>query len=122
MRLRRAMIFVKNLDRMAAFYGDTLGLNPIPETRTASWVEFDAGIALHAVPAELGDRIEISTPARLREENPIKLIFEAADVASERARLETLGIAMTPRPWGACDGADPEGNIFQICAAPGSDD
>ncbi len=57
-----------------------------------------------------------------RAKNPIKLIFEVADVASERARLEALGVAMTPRPWGACDWADPEGNIFQICAAPGNGD
>src|SRR5215472_17405917 len=116
MRLRRAMLFVKDLDRMADFYGHKLGLKAIEETRTESWAAFDSGLALHAVPPEIGDRIAISTPAKPRAENPIKLIFEGADVASEQKRLEALGLTMLPRPWGACDGIDPEGNIFQICS------
>ncbi len=102
---------------MAAFYGDTLGLKPIGETRTDAWVEFDAGsarLALHAIPPQIRDRIEISSPARAREENPVKLIFAVGNVELELARLEVLGIRMLPRASGACDGIDPEGNVFRI--------
>jgi catechol 2,3-dioxygenase-like lactoylglutathione lyase family enzyme len=119
MRLGRAMIYVKDLPRMAAFYGNTLGLKPIEDTRTDTWVEFNAGsatFALHAIPGEIVEAIENSAPALAREMNPVKLIFEVADVASESLRLESLGVPVVHRPWGTCDGIDPEGNIFGISA------
>ncbi len=34
MQLNQAILFVKDIDRMAAFHRDTLGLQPIEETRT----------------------------------------------------------------------------------------
>jgi catechol 2,3-dioxygenase-like lactoylglutathione lyase family enzyme len=117
MRLNRAMIYVKDIDRMAAFYGNTLGLKPIEETRLENWVEFTAGpttFALHAIPSETADQIEISSPPRPRENNPVKLSFEVDDLASERQRLESLGVTFVQRPCGSHDGMDPEGNIFGI--------
>ena len=111
------MIYVKDLDRMAAFYGNTLGLKPIEETRMENWVEFEAGttkFALHAIPSEIAGQIEISSPPRPRAGNPVKLSFEVDDVASERQRLESLGVPIVERPWGSYDGIDPEGNIFGI--------
>jgi catechol 2,3-dioxygenase-like lactoylglutathione lyase family enzyme len=120
MRLGGAMIFVKDINRMAAFYRDVLGLTPIGETRTESWVEFDSGtskFALHAIPSEIAQRVEISSPPEPREESPVKLSFEVEDVPSELRRLETLGVSIVQRPWGAHDGIDPEGNIFAIHSA-----
>lgn len=116
MRLSGAMLYVKDLPLMTAFYEETLGLKPIPETRMENWVEFDAGasFALHAIPAEIAKHIEISSPPRPREKNPVKLTFEVADVASERERLQSLGVPVVERPWGSYDGIDPEGNIFGI--------
>jgi catechol 2,3-dioxygenase-like lactoylglutathione lyase family enzyme len=120
MRLKRAMIYVKDINRMAEFYENTLGLKPIEETRMENWVEFQAEatkFALHAIPSEIADQIEISSPPRPREQNPVKLSFEVDDVASERQRLESLGVPIVQRPWGAYDGIDPEGNIFGIYSA-----
>jgi len=113
------MIYVKDIDCMAAFYGNTLGLKPIEETRTENWVEFEAGdikFALHAVPSEIADQIEISSPAQPRENSPVKLSFEVDDVALECQRLGSLGVPIVQRPWGSYDGIDPEGNIFTICS------
>ena len=56
------MFYVKDLDRMASFYGETFGLKVIDETRVDGFVEFDAGgtrLALHAIPREIADQIEI---------------------------------------------------------------
>jgi catechol 2,3-dioxygenase-like lactoylglutathione lyase family enzyme len=120
MRLNRAMIYVKDLPRMAAFYGDTLGMKPIEETRMNEWVEFDAGnsrFALHAIPSQIADQCEITSPPQPREKSPVKLIFEVDDVASECARLESLGVTIVRRQWGSYDAIDPEGNIFQIYSA-----
>jgi catechol-2,3-dioxygenase len=38
MRLNQAMIYVKDLNRMAAFYGNILGLKPVEEKRMENWV------------------------------------------------------------------------------------
>jgi catechol 2,3-dioxygenase-like lactoylglutathione lyase family enzyme len=117
MRLCRTMFFVKDLDRMVSFYGETLGLKVIEETRIGNFVEFDAGggtFALHAIPREIADQIEISSPLKPREKCPVKLTFEVEDAASEIKRLQGLGVTIIQRPWGVCDAVDPEGNIFQL--------
>lgn len=119
MRLNRAMIYVKDLDRMVAFYGNTLGLKPVEETRTENFAEFETGattFALHAIPPEIADRIQISSPPRPRETNPVKLSFEVDDIVFERERLQSLGVTIVQRQWGAYDGIDPEGNVFGIYA------
>src|SRR5262245_24419521 len=114
--LTRVILFVKDLAHMEAFYGHVLGLKPIPETRSHGWIELDAGgtrLALHAMPEEVASTITIDEPPKAREENPVKLVFHAHDVDAERARLIAAGVTMLPtKPWGACDGLDPEGNVF----------
>jgi predicted enzyme related to lactoylglutathione lyase len=123
MRLRSAMLYVKDLERMKQFYGDMLGAKPTNRDWTDVWATFDTGgarFSLHAIPAEIAKQIEITSPPTPREKDPVKLIFEVKDVESERSRLESLGIRMLRRPWQqpgeACDAVDPEGNVFQICA------
>lgn len=115
MRLNRVMFFVADLDRMIEFYGNTLGLTLIQETRLPNWAEFDTGAAvfsLHAIPSEVTAQIQISTCPR--EMNPIKLSFEVDDLAATRERLESRGATVIGRAWGAFDAIDPEGNIFGI--------
>ena len=111
MRLNGAMIYVKDLPRMVAFYEMSLGLKPIKETRMDTWVEFDAGgscFALHAIPAPIASQIEVSSPPQPRESNPVKLIFEVEDLEMEVNRLTALGLSILQRPWGTFDGIDPE--------------
>jgi predicted enzyme related to lactoylglutathione lyase len=119
--LRRVIVFAKDLEAMAAFYRDALGLRPIPSAAGSGWVEFEAGgarLALHAIPAALAAGISIADPARPREDTPIKIVFAVDDVDAERSRLVRAGATMFEvRPWGACDGIDPEGNVFQIAKA-----
>jgi catechol-2,3-dioxygenase len=118
MQLRQAMIFAKDMERMTAFYRDGLGLRVIPETRENGWVELDAGgalLALHEIPSHIAATIEIATPPQARAETPLKLVFEAADVAAARAHLIAHGAVMfEPRASGSCDGLDPEGNVFSV--------
>jgi catechol 2,3-dioxygenase-like lactoylglutathione lyase family enzyme len=119
MRLNHAMIFVKDLPGMTTFYSSALELQPIEETRLDNWLEFDTGgarFSLHAIPVDIASGIEISSPPRPREKNPVKLFFEVDDLASERQRLEAMGVTIIERPWGAVECVDPEGNIFQINA------
>jgi catechol 2,3-dioxygenase-like lactoylglutathione lyase family enzyme len=118
MELRRAIIFVKDLEKMATFYRDGLGLRPIRERSQPGWLELQAGpglLALHAIPPSIADAIEITLPPAARDEGAIKLVFEAPDLAAARDHLTAHGALMgQPHAWGACDGTDPEDNVFQI--------
>jgi predicted enzyme related to lactoylglutathione lyase len=124
MRLDCAMLYVKDLPRMKEFYGQMLRSQPVNAEWIETWAVFEAGgarFALHAIPEEHARHVEISSPPRARETSAVKLIFAVDDVPAERSRLEALGITMLQRPWqkanDACDGVDPEGNVFQISAA-----
>jgi hypothetical protein len=75
---------------------------------------------LRAIPAEYARNIEISSPPKVRETSPVKLIFAVENVPAERSRLEAMGIRMLVRPWQnaneECEGVDPEGNVFRVSA------
>ncbi len=120
MRLGRAILFVKDFEGMRDFYCNSLGLRLVEGQDVPGWVDLDAGgarLALHAIPSEIAEDITIASPPQPREDTPIKLVFVVSDVESERARLVSLGVRMSEvRPWGSCDGVDPEGNVFQIAS------
>jgi predicted enzyme related to lactoylglutathione lyase len=117
MRLRGAVLFVKEFDRMLGFYRDGVGLAVLPG-QGEGWVSLDAGamtLSLHAIPAEIASGIAIASPPVAREETPLKLVFEVPDLEAARAHLAAHGATvLAPKPWGACDVLDPEGNVFQI--------
>ena len=103
MKLTRALLFVKDLDRMAVFYGDILGFSAIAETRTDIWIEFETGgarLALHAIPAGIAERVEVNSPPDRQENNPLKLIFEVDNLAAKREKLEALGVPDPPARLG----------------------
>jgi predicted enzyme related to lactoylglutathione lyase len=118
MKLRLAMIFVKDVERMKTFYRDALGLAVREADSTPTWIELDAGgatVALHAIPSDVAAQIAIDDPPKARSDTPIKLVFECDDVEAARARIvEHGGTMFEVNAWGACDGLDPEGNVLQI--------
>lgn len=117
MRLSGTILYVKNLDRVAAFYEAVLGMAPQAESRTASWAEFateGASLGLHRVPPAIADSITITDPPKPREETPVKLRFEVASLAAARNALLAFGARSIERPWGSVDVVDPEGNIFEL--------
>jgi catechol 2,3-dioxygenase-like lactoylglutathione lyase family enzyme len=121
MRLHGAMLFVKDLTRMTAFYRDVLGLQPVEETRLDNWVEFkDDGshFSLHAIPPGIAVEIQIASPPRPREHSAgPKLTFEVHDVDATLAKIAAIGLPLLERPWGATEAVDPEGNVFAVRAA-----
>ena len=117
MRMSGAMLFVKDLGKMTAFYRDRIGFRPILETSRDDWLEFETGgaaFALHAIPRHIADTIEIATPPVARESQSCKLFFAADDPEAERARLLAAGVTIIQRPRGGWDAVDPEGNIFAV--------
>jgi predicted enzyme related to lactoylglutathione lyase len=121
MALAGAMIFVKDLARMEAFYAQVLELTPTEATRHPDWVEFaseGAVFSLHAIPEIYAADIEIATPPEFRDEGCVKLSFRTPDLAAARARLEALDGQIVERPWGGWEAVDPEGNIFALLESP----
>ena len=120
MGLNGAMLFVKNLDRMTAFYHDVLELQPVEETRVEDWVEFRGDgvrFSLHAIPSAIAAEIRIDSPPRPREQSGVKLTFAVENVDATLKRIEQMGLPLLRRPWGGTDAVDPEGNVFALSAA-----
>ena len=121
MRLACAVIYVRDFTRMRDLYRQILGVEPVDTQPRDTWALFDTGgtrLALHAIPAEIAQNIDVASPPKARESGPVKLIFAVDNVPAERRRLEAMGMTTLQRPWQgvdeACEVVDPEGNIFQI--------
>jgi catechol 2,3-dioxygenase-like lactoylglutathione lyase family enzyme len=117
MALSGAMLFVKDLPRLAAFYRDVLELHPIEETRLPDWVEFHgdgARFSLHAIPSAIAAGIAIDSPPRPREQGGVKLTFAVRDVEATLRAIDAMGLPLLKRPWGGVEAVDPEGNIFAL--------
>lgn len=106
LRLSRIVLYTSNMDAMAAFYRDVLGLKPM--TKEKGWQTFDAGgceIALHGGKSTLGAR-------------PPKLAFDVKDVPAAREALVERGAKMgkvsSDGTLTLCGGKDPDGNPFSL--------
>jgi catechol 2,3-dioxygenase-like lactoylglutathione lyase family enzyme len=116
-RFDGAMLFVKDLGRMTAFYCDVLGLRPIEETRLDDWVEFQGDgvrFSLHAIPRDIAAGISIDSPPRPREQSATKLTFAVQRID---ATLQKIELPVLRRAWGGTEAVDPEGNVFALTAA-----
>ena len=117
MALHGAMLFVKDFERMTAFYADVLGMKAVAETRLDNWVEFEssgARFSLHAIPPAIAAGMSIASPPLPREQSAAKLTFDVADVDGTLARIEAMGLPLLRRPWGEVEAMDPEGNVFAL--------
>lgn len=106
MKMARVILFTAQMEAMAKYYGETLGLKQI--TNEKGWREFAAGgatIALHSGP---------SSPGR---KGP-KIVFHAKDVPALREKLVARGAQFGKARQGdvfcLCDGKDPDGNPIQL--------
>ena len=106
LQLRRVMLFVKDVDAVADFYVQKLGLRVVH--REPGFADLDAGgarLALH--------RSGNPTPGST------KLCFYTPDVSATRTALIAAGVEMGKDPGPGeglrlCDGKDPAGNTFQL--------
>lgn len=117
-----AVIFARDMQRLAQFYEQVIGLSRQQEV--ADHVLLAAAgleLVIHAIPAHIAAHIVITTPPERRSETPIKLFFRVASLQAARQTAQHLGgdIVADDKGWlirGArvCDGLDPEGNVLQL--------
>jgi predicted enzyme related to lactoylglutathione lyase len=117
-----AVVFAKGLEHLAKFYEQLLSLSVThaePDHVVLESEQFE--LVVHAIPGHIASSIIITEPPEVREETPIKLFFPVVSLAAARAAASLLGGQLNPSQseWAgngfrACDGHDPEGNVFQL--------
>jgi predicted enzyme related to lactoylglutathione lyase len=124
-RLAHVMIFVKHLEPMSAFYSRVFGLTPEPSSDARFLVlksDTGAGIALHVLPYQIAECIQLTDPPVWRDETAYKVCFDVSDLEAYRQRiLAAGGQAKDPWQWEGtrfCECTDPEGNVIQIFRRP----
>lgn len=117
-----AVIYVKHLPPMRSFYEQAVGLEVVEAGESYCVLESDAWrLSLVAAPADIAATIQISTPARRRSANAIKLAFAVARIEDLRSTAAALGGQIDPpnterdfHGFRRCDATDPEGNVIQL--------
>lgn len=117
-----AVVFAKHVDKLAHFYRDVAGMEEVHADN--SHVVLDGGhfqLVVHNIPTQIADTIEITEPPRVRDSVPIKICLPVHSIDDARTVAEALGgkVAERKSEWRArgfvaCDGHDPEGNVFQL--------
>ena len=117
-----AVLFVKDLRKVAAFYSQALQLKCIHSDENHSVLMcggFD--LIVHQIPKEIADDIEIDEPPKRRIGGAIRLDYPVDDIAASRKLARTLGgdIDESPPEWADRNanfflGYDPEGNQIGV--------
>lgn len=112
-----AVVFVADVSRMARFYRDLFSMRVLHDDADHAVLENDGlQLTIHA----LRDEPEGNAT---RFDTYVKLCFPVDRIADARARAPSLGGELWPpekewtapeRGFRACDGRDPEGNVFQV--------
>lgn len=117
-----AVLFAKDLARVARFYEGVLGMRRLHAAVGHIVLESpQAQLVIHGIPAHIAAGIRISQPPERRRDLPVKLFFPVASLSEARAKATALGGTLdapdkewTARGFRACDGHDPEGNVLQL--------
>lgn len=117
-----AVLFAKDLKRIAEFYRKLLSLSVLQAEQDFVVLESEVfQLVIHAIPEHIVGSINIMNPPIIRQETPVKLSFPVANIAKTRAIASLLCGQVNPSQseWETnstriCDGFDPEGNVFQL--------
>ena len=119
LNLDTIILFVRDMDKQKAFYVGILQL-AIEEEWGNNWLLLKAGgckIGLH----QIGEEYLVGSEADWKVDSNTKLVFELKeDIHEVRTRLVAQNVALeevrTFDNYGFwfCEGADPEGNVFQL--------
>lgn len=108
MKIGHALLFTADLDRLLAFYRDTVGLPLLWQSDGLAMLE---GLMLHYAKPAWSD-------GSVREDTAWKPVFITDDVPAARERLEQAGTRVRALNQYddrlGFDAIDPDGNVFRI--------
>jgi hypothetical protein len=116
------VIFAKNVVQLARFYQEVVGMTEALQDK--HHVVLDAEhfqLVIHGIPEQIAAQIHITVPPEVREDTAIKPCLPVDSIEQARLKAQELGGLIGPkakeweaRDFRACDGHDPEGNVFQV--------
>jgi predicted enzyme related to lactoylglutathione lyase len=118
-----AVLYVKSLGLMTAFYEKCLGMSVAESAEGDFSVLAGDGweLTLVAVPPAVAAAIVVNDPPARRAATPVKLVFEVAGieglrpvVAETGGQIDPAGTAREFRGFRLVDAIDPEGNVVQL--------
>ncbi len=118
----RAALFAKNLQGLASFYSEALGMIHVEnDEHHAVLQQDDFELVIHQIPHSIADQIEILEPPVRREDGAVRLDYPVVDIRTSREVARSLGGDIDEAPPGWAErgtnfylGCDPEGNVFGV--------
>lgn len=114
------LIYAKNLQALAHFYQQVLGMKELQADADIVVQESPAlQLVIHAIPASVSRQIQISKPPQRRENVALKFFVTVSSLADAAAVVQELGGQVFDDGWqgpgfAACNAMDCEGNVFQL--------
>jgi predicted enzyme related to lactoylglutathione lyase len=117
-----AVLYAKNMERVAAFYESVLGLRRTGHDADHVVLESPAfQLVVLSIPGHIAANVEITAPPARRERAAVKMVFFVPSLDAVRAAVDAGGGVMNAadtewrfRDHRVCDGLDPEGNVVQF--------
>lgn len=118
----RAVLFVKDLVKVTAFYAGALGMTRVSGDGDHTVLGCDGfELVVHQIPKPIADSIVIAQPPVRRVWGAIRLDFPVSSLGDTRRLARSLGgeVDDAPPAWAAPGtnlifGHDPEGNQFGV--------
>jgi predicted enzyme related to lactoylglutathione lyase len=118
----RAVLFAKDLSRVANFYSAALGMTRGTSDESHTRLERSGfELIIHQIPQRIADTIEIEQPPVRRVGGSVRLDYPVENIDNSRAAAKSLGgdIDELPPAWADRGtnfylGHDPEGNVFGV--------
>jgi predicted enzyme related to lactoylglutathione lyase len=122
-----AVVFAKDIETMARFYRETVEMTEVHRDKDHIVLDEDGfQLVIHGIPEQIAATIAITQPPALRDETPLKICLPVSSIEFARSKAAELGghIGTKTQEWAArgfraCDGYDPEGNVFQVRESAG---
>lgn len=117
-----SVIFAKDVGRLADFYKAVICMIEIAREKDHVVLECDGfQLVIHGIPKGVAARIVITAPPEVRKAAVMKICLPVETIKQARDQAKVLGghIGAKASEWEArgfraCDGYDPEGNVFQV--------
>jgi predicted enzyme related to lactoylglutathione lyase len=114
------VLFVENISRVAEFYRSVADMALVLEDDHHALLELpNFQLVVHGLPG--GASAPSLFAVEIREDSYVKFSLPVADIAAARTKAAEAGGCVYPpeKEWEArniraCDGYDPEGNVFQV--------
>lgn len=116
-----SVIFAKDMELLATFYREIAELAEVFRDEDRIVLNEEGfQIVVFGIPKTIAAKFQITVPPEVRIETPIKICVPVTSIAHARAEAAKFGGRIQPKTneWAgpgfrACDGHDPEGNVFQ---------